>query len=131
MELKLSDLDNYKLSDIDFLTLEQLETMTPQDLVTAVEAVRKIAESRCDPEKLLTNEQCTYVVNIINIQNSIAEEKKTEEKHPTFLRQIPTEFALGAIKALSIFAVQYALTHHEEIKSALIQAYTLLRELLN
>ena len=70
MELKLSDLDNYKLSDIDFLTIEQLETMTPQDLVTAVEAVRKIAESRCDPNQLLNENQCVYIVNVIHYRKT-------------------------------------------------------------
>ncbi|MBR5014264.1 MAG: hypothetical protein IKY16_06625 [Bacteroidales bacterium] len=126
MELKLSDLDNYKLSDIDFLTIEQLETMTPQDLVTAVEAVRKIAESRCNPNQLLNERQCVYIVKINHEHKSLFGNKK--EFTP---KQLSIAAALGIVQTLTGLAIKYVITNWEEIKPALIQSYLLIKDLLN
>lgn len=126
MELKLSDLDNYKLSDIDFLTIEQLETMTPQDLVTAVEAVRKIAESRCNPNQLLNERQCVYIVKINHEHKSLFGNK--QEFTP---KQLSIAAALGIVQTLTGLAIKYVVTNWEEIKPALIQSYLLIKDLLN
>lgn len=130
MELKLSDLDNYKLSDIDFLTIEQLETMTPQELVTAVEAVRKIAESRCDSSQILDEKQCVYVVNIIHKHFSLFNTVFGGEI--AFVpKQITAALAIWGIKKIADAALNQIVSHNEEIRSILIQCYTFLKNLLN
>ena len=130
MELKLSDLDNYKLSDIDFLTIEQLETMTPQDLVTAVEAVRKIAESRCDPNQLLNENQCVYVVNVIHKHFSLFNTVLGGEI--AFVpKQITAALALWGIKKIADVALDQITSHQDEIKIILVQCYNFLKDFLS
>ncbi len=130
MALTLQDMDNYTLGDLDFLTLEQLETMNPQDLIAAVEAVRKIAESSCNPETVLNDNQRIYVINIIHEHKALFNNIFGNEI--AFVpKQITAALALLGVKRIADVALDYIISHQEEIRTTLIQCYNFLKELLS